>query len=240
MLGLLYKDYIAVKGKFFLAALFGQFFLTMLLRFVVVDEEMDIIVTMLVLCVLVIFSAMLPFTFELSIMKADEGRKQKQYLSFPVSRRQYVASKYIFLAVAFYIVEAVAILEFIVCRINIKADNMMGKISSMQMLVTACVSVCMFVCSLELPFLIGLGVKKGKAAKEGLFFAFCFLFVAYFMFGVLSMPYGKSIVELVEYFTKHSEISMAVQVAAPIVSILSFYISYRISARIFERKELED
>lgn len=241
MLGLLYKDYTAVKGRYFLMAFLGQFVLISGIRFLIVDEVTDSILMLVVPVILCCFAGSIPFTFETSLMKADQGRKQKQYfLSLPVSRRQYVKSKYIFLAIAFYIVQAVGSFEFIVCQVNMESEKMAANITSSQLLVLVFISVCLIVCAFELPFLIGMGVRKGRAAKEVLFFAFFFLVVTYIMFGDLSIFDTAGLVELVEYLTSHPEISVAVQVIMPVAGILSFCVSYRVSACIFERKEWED
>lgn len=241
MLGLLYKDYIAVKGKYFLMALLGQFLLVTVIRLMVVDEVVDMLLPPLVLTWLCLFAIAIPFAFELSLVKTDEGRKQKQYfLSLPVSRRQYVASKYIFLAIAFYMIQAVATFEFVVCQVNLQSQEMQANMTSVQMLVPACIAICMIICAFELPFFIGMGVKKGMAAKEGLFFIFFFIAVAYIMFGDLSIMEEANLMALIEYFTKHTEIMMSVQVLAPVVSIILFYASYLLSAKIFEGKEWED
>lgn len=241
MLGLLYKDYIAVKGKYFLMVLFGQFLLLTAIRLTVVDEVVDHILPPMVMMMLCCLAVVLPFVFELSLMKADEGRKQKQYfLSLPVSRRQYVASKYLFLAIAFYIIQAVATFEFVVCQVNMKSVEMSASMSTVQMLVPTFIAICLVVCALELPFFVGMGVKKGIAAKESLIFIVFFLVVAYVMFGDLSVVEEASVMSLIDYFMKHPEISMTVQVLTPIVSILLYYVSYLISARLFEGKEWED
>ena len=241
MLGFLYKDYIAVKGKYFLAALLGQFLLVTVIRLTVIDELVDMVLPPMVLIFLCVLAAVIPLIFELSLMKTDEGRKQKQYfLSLPVSRRQYVASKYLFLAIAFYIIQSVAIFELIVCQVNLQSAEMSANMASIQILVPAFIAICMVICALELPFFIGMGVKKGMAAKEGIIFIVFFVAVAYLMFGDLSIMDEANLMALIEYFTKHPEISMTVQVCAPVISILMFYGSYLISARLFKGKEWED
>ena len=227
MLGLLYKDYIAVKGKYFLMALLGQLFLVTVLRLTTVDATMDKLLPLLVLMVLFVFSILIPFVFELSVMKVDEGRKQKQYfLSLPVSRRQYIASKYIFIAIAFYIIQSVATFEFVVCQVNMQSEEMKANMGSVQMLVPNFIAICMIICALDLPFFAAMGVKKGMVAKEGI------LFVAFLE--------KLGVMRLIAYFTNHPEIMLVVQVVTPLVSITLFYVSYLISARIFERKEWED
>ncbi len=241
MLGLLYKDYIAVKGKYFLMVLFGQFLLLTAIRLTVVDEVVDYILPALVMMMLCCLAAVLPFVFELSLMKADEGRKQKQYfLSLPVSRRQYVASKYIFLAIVFYIIQSVATYEFLVCQVNMKSAEMSAKLSTFQMLVPTFIALCMVICAFELPFFVGMGVKKGMAAKESIIFIVLFLAIAYIMFGDLSIVEEANVMSLIDYFMTHPEISMTVQVLSPIVSILLYYVSYLVSARLFEGKEWDD
>ena len=241
MLGLLYKDYIAVKGKYYLAALFGQLLLVTLIRLLVVDDELDIIMAPMILVVLISAAIAIPFSFEVSLIKADEGRKQKQYfLSLPVSRRQYVASKYIFLAITFYVIQSVAIFEFLVCQVNLKLEETQARLSGMQMLVPTCISLCMIVCALELPFFIGMGVKKGNAVKQGIFFLFFFAFIAYMMFGDLSVFDKFDLMSVLDYLMQHAEIMLAGQILFPVVAILLFYLSYLVSARLFERKEWED
>ena len=241
MLGLLYKDYIAVKGKYYLAALFGQFLLVTLIRLLVVDDTVDIIMAPMILVVLIGAAIAIPFSFEVSLIKADEGRKQKQYfLSLPVSRRQYVASKYIFLAITFYVIQSVAIFEFLVCQVNLKLEETQARLSGMQMLVPTCISHCMIVCALELPFFIGMGVKKGNAVKQGIFFLFCFAFIAYMMFGDLSVFDKFDLMSVLDYLMQHTEIMLAGQILFPVVAIILFYLSYLVSARLFERKEWED
>ena len=241
MLGLLYKDYIAVKGKYYLAVLFGQFLLVTLIRLLVVDDTVDIIMAPMILVVLIGFATAIPFSFEVSLIKADEGRKQKQYfLSLPVSRRQYVASKYIFFAITFYVIQSVAIFEFLVCQVNLKLEETQARLSGMQMLVPTCISLCMIVCALELPFFIGMGVKKGTAVKQGIFFLFCFAFIAYMMFGDLSVFDKFDLMSVLDYLMQHTEIMLAGQILFPVVAIILFYLSYLVSARLFERKEWED
>ena len=108
------------------------------------------------------------------------------------------------------------------------------------MLVPTFIALCMVICALELPFFVGMGVKKGMAAKESIIFIVFFLGVAYVMFGDLSIVEEANVMSLIDYFMKHPEISMTVQVLSPIVSILLYYASYLISARLFEGKEWED
>lgn len=242
MLGLLYKDYIAVKGKTFLMLLFGQFAAFTLLRFVVTDnKEFDGMALALMLVVYTVLVCMISWQYAMSLIKADEGKKQKLYfLSLPVDKREYVFSKYLFLGIAFYILQSVFIFQLQVGSVNLVAEDAKNLLASIQAAMPAFFSLCMLICALDLMFYFGLGVDKAKNLLNGLLFLLLFAVIVYFLFGDLSIMEHFDIISLMTYLQEHMEVMYAVQILFPVVAMLFYYISYRISAKLFERREWED
>lgn len=242
MLGLLYKDYIAVKGKTFLMLLFGQFTVFTLLRFIVADnEEFDVMALALMFVIYTVLVCMISWQYAMSLIKADEGKKQKLYfLSLPVEKRQYVLSKYLFLGIAFYLLQSVFIFQLQVGSVNLVAEDAKKLLSSIQAAMPAFFSLCMLICALDLMFYFGLGVDRAKNLLNGLLFLLLFVVIVYFLFGDLSLVENFDIISLMTYLQKHVEVMYTVQILFPVVAMLVYYISYRISVELFERREWED
>lgn len=242
MLGLLYKDYIAVRGKLFLILLFGQFAVFTLLRFVVTDnKEFDGISLVFMLVVYSGLVCMISWQYAMSLIKADEGKKQKLYfLSLPIDKKQYVFSKYLFLGIAFYVLQSVFVIQLQVASLHLVAEDAEKLLSGVQEVLPAFFSLCMLICALDLMFYFGLGVDKAKNLLNGLLFLILFIVIAYFLFGDLSLIENFNIIRIMAYFQKHIEVMYAVQIFFPVVAMLAYYISYRISVKLFERREWED
>lgn len=242
MLGLLYKDYIAVKGKTFLMILFGQFAVFTLLRFIITDnKEFDGMALALMFVIYIVLGCAIGWQYAMSLIKADEGKKQKLYfLSLPVEKKQYVLSKYLFLGIAFYMLQAVFIFQLQVGAVNLAAEDAKNLLASIQAAMPAFFSLCMVICALDLMFYFGLGVDKAKNLLNGLLFLFLFVVIVYFLFGDLSLMEHFDIISLMTYLQKHIEVMYAVQILFPVVAMLAYYISYRISVKLFERREWED
>ena len=242
MLGLLYKDFIAVKGKNLLVFLLAQFGVFTLLRFMITgDAIVDSILVAILFPIYGVFSVMVVSQCALSIIKSDEGKKQKQYyLSLPISKKQYVASKYLFIAIAFYILQSTFIFQLQVCSVNLISDQAASQVSVIQSIIPVLFSVAMVISALDLIFYFGLGVARAKNAINGLFFLLLFVVMTFFLFGDLSLIENFNLVAIMDYLQKHYEIMLAVQVLAPVAALVMYYGCYRISVKLFERREWED
>lgn len=241
MAGLLYKDFMAVKGKLYVIAGIAVTLLTFVLRIAVPAEESDIFIMSLCISATVIFYLIIVGKIEVSVISADEGRKQKQYfLSLPVSGQQYVASKYLFLLLAFYIAMSVSMLMGAIGRIQCQSDEIDQMLSQWMALVPVLACVFLLIPAIELPFFLAYGAKKGGRLKTGLLICFFFLVIAYLMFGDLNVFDRVSVAELLKYLAGHKEMLLILQVLVPYLTLGLYYLSYRISCRLFGRKEWED
>ena len=124
MIGLLYKDFLAIKGRIYRTAIILQFFLIMVLRLLIRDDQdIDMILGCIVMVTMIVAVMLLIFFMETGLIKADDGRKQrKYYLSLPINRKQYVASKYLFLLLTLYIFISIISMEVLLCKINLASE----------------------------------------------------------------------------------------------------------------------
>ena len=242
MLGLLYKDYIAVKGKFFLMILFGQFAVFAIFRFFGTDnQDMDLLSLALMLIIYLVLVCMVSWQYAMSLIKTDEGKKQKAYyLSLPIEKKQYVLSKYLFLAIAFYMLQSVFILQLQVGAVNVCSEAAQNLLEGMQTTMLTFFAMCMVICALDLMFYFGLGVDKAKNLLNAILFLLMFAIVAYLMFGDLTVFDNFDLISIMNYMQAHMEVLYAIEILFPAVAMLIYYISYRVSVKLFERREWDN
>lgn len=251
MAGLLIKDYYTMRGKQKLAALGGFWLLLFVVRFVLIptfappdasDRQVDrlavetILVTLYITIDVFLYLYVI-WTVVVNLMKADDGRKTKQYyLSLPVSHRQYVQSKYIFFLIVCFVLHSFTTLASYMVMSNMvteQALTLIVQFSNMQISLT-CLTI--FLAALELPFYFALGAKKGKVFKEGLAIGLFFIVVIYMMFGDLELFEKIGLLEFCMYLGDHPMAVTGVILISPILSLPSFYVSYRLSVGLSEKR----
>ena len=242
MIGLLYKDFLAIKGRIYRTAIILQFFLIMVLRLLIRDDQdIDMILGCIVMVTMIVAVMLLIFFMETGLIKADDGRKQRQYyLSLPINRKQYVASKYLFLLLTLYIFISIISMEVLLCKINLASEYGENLLNALTIFLTIILGLCMFIFAVELPFYFGLGVKKGIFIKKSLVFLLFFLGMVYLLFGDLTFYDQFDIMSVLDYILAHPEIYYGVQVFVPFAGGIAYCISYQISSRLFERRGWED
>lgn len=241
MTGLLYKDFVAVKGKVYIRSILVLFFLMLGLRLLLPPSEVDFVVMSLWFTSVMILFIVILSKLEVSIVSVDEGRKSKQYyLSLPLQKKQYVASKYIFILLAFYITLLFGMVAGQMCLINCMDETAKNMIDQCMGLLSLLFCEFMIVPAIELPFLIGFGSKKGSIIKTGIIFAIFFIVIVYMLFGDLSIVDKISLASLINYCSDHPEVLFVLNVVSPYITFGLYYLSYRISCLLFERKEWED
>lgn len=241
MAGLLYKDFIAAKGKWYVFAMAAAFLILLSLRLMLPDEKGDVIVNLLASFIVTILFALVIFNLETSIVAADEGRKRRCYcLSLPVSKRQYVASKYVFILISFYIAISFSEMLGFLCVIQCNNEEMLNYSTMLQQIVPLMACILLLVPALELPFLICLGTGRGYLMKLGIIFGVAFLVLTYMLFGDLSILDRISMETIFGYIKGHPQIYMIAQLVIIFGILGIYYISYRITCRFFIGLEQED
>ncbi len=245
MAGLLYKDFIAVHGKVYAGILLGITVFLALFSISPLPAAADYGVAIIVGGLVAVAAMALPMVVagavETAIIHVDEGAKKKAYLlSLPVSKRQYVASKYIFVLICYYVILSVTVIwaQFV----NGCMEEALQKSFLMDAmgLMPLWIQVLMIVSAIELPFFLSVGVKAGNAVKTSILAILFFAIFAYMLFGDVSVLDHLDLSVVINWMKEHMVITMTIQVLGPVIVGGLYYLSYRIAAALFERKERED
>ncbi len=234
MIGLIYKDIIATKSKIFIMAAILQMALVVLLHFTCKgDTETEVMLSYFASAAMVVMLMLIVFGLETSVLKTDDNRQTDYYLSTPVSKYKYVASKYAYLIGAFLLTTVISIAEIAICK-----NSEYGRDTARQVwkLMPVIIGACVAVCALELPFYFAFGTGSGSAVKTGLIFILMFVLIAYSLFGDLTIMDNFDFSKIVKFLTQKG-LMKKIQILTPVIGSGLFFLSYTISSLLFVRRE---
>lgn len=241
MAGLLYKDFVAIRGKIYAISAVVAILGVWILRLLTNTDEMEWLLVLFVIVLVMILFFLISNKIEVDLLLVDEAKKQKQYcVSLPVTKKEYVAEKYVFMLLTYYIVQSICVLIgniMVMDCITTVCEQMTSALMAMLPIVT---SVVMMVCAVELPFFIGLGYKKGSFLKQVLLMSIATIVIVYLLFGDLAVFDKLSLDGLIRWIENHRGVMSAMQMFLPVIALGFFYISYRISYALYQRRELSD
>lgn len=241
MLGLLYKDFIAVKGKIYIYIMSVLTVLIIISKVLIKDIEYDVLLIGLIIWAALILYCVIFTKLELELLDSDEGRRRKQYyMSMPLSKETYVASKYLFLLITVYVIMSVVMFWIYISLCNSKESIAINTMTSILSALPSITCVYMIIPTIEMPFYIGFGTKKGMLIRTSIFCIIFFIVLVYIMFGDLSIIDKINVVAIIEYLKKHKEVALVLETFIPIVFSILYYVSYRLSLKVFKNKEWED
>jgi len=239
MTGLLYKDYKAIKGEIYIIALTSISLLLVILRVFCHNLEIDVLVASFVMIVPLFLLGLVINGIEIGIVSADEGKNAKIYLlSLPISEKHYIASKYWFLLIAYYIVLSLSQLWAITYVIQSVESTMYEMVRNVATLIPTIICFFIIITAIELPFFILFGSGKGKFVKNGIALAMMFMVIVFLLFGDLTLLELLNLEVLFAYLEEHTEILLWLQIIMPGISLVIYYCSYRITCNVFARREL--
>lgn len=252
MLGLLYKDFIAIKGKRLCLFLALGTVLFIILRVILngeatidiamaIDDQgekanlLDLsffpLVEFLVLTLSVFFANRL----SRNVMGFDERNKIKSYISaMPVKKRSYVTSKYIFVG-AFVL--ASFLLFLLIHFVNIRfsytkvISEMMYKIS------VPLICIIVFIFALELPFYILKGVEKAMLLKIAIVMTIGLALMGFIFFGNLEVFRNFNIITITQWFDRYNITGKLVKTVTPCAACIAYIVSYLFTAARYDKKE---
>ncbi|MCM1186954.1 MAG: ABC-2 transporter permease [Lachnoclostridium sp.] len=259
MAGLLYKDFVGIKGKkiVWVFTVCTILFLILRLAFpgngnadmagasmgmretesgefvaITIGDFQDFLLMMppmlLIACGLI-----LPSIWTTSICKNDETNNTKQFTkSLPLGKNAYIASKYLFIGIAVYILFSLETIWIIIFD-SVAGDNPAREIilTFSQLLAVLC-GISLLLASIELPFFITLGVKRGSMIKTAILEGIAFLIIAYLFFGDLTVFESLNIYALANWCQEHIVIVLIITTLSPVADIFIFWLSYRITCKI--------
>ncbi len=269
MSGLFYKDFLCVGGKQLSLFLVVQLVVVTFLRFTYRNDwEADaVLFTVYALCMTIAISYVL-FVMDTALFRQEKGARQKRfYFSLPVSKRQYVAEKYLFILIALYVIISVSVLEGQICQVfcvtgepgteqsvqdsaggakspdtgagepGAELSEMELRTAMFQEMVLLLGGVCLIICSFEFAFIFAFGPERGMRIKTGLVILLFFAFILYILFGNLEIMERWNPGAVALYLQEHPAVNTAILSMVPFLGGGCYALSYSFSAWRFEGRE---
>ncbi|MDE5894238.1 MAG: ABC-2 transporter permease, partial [Acetatifactor sp.] len=182
----------------------------------------------------------LPSMWTTAICKNDEKNNTRRFTkTLPLGRNAYIASKYIFVGIAIYVLfslENIWIIIFNSCAgSNVSSEFMMV----LSGFVVEFCGISIILAAIELPFFITLGVKKGEMIKTGIMEGLGILVIVYMLFGNLEIFRNFNIVVIADWFREHSALVMLLSIISPVADLFIYWLSYRITCTVNRNREVE-
>ena len=241
MTGLLYKDFVAIRGKVYALCAVAALVLGFVARLLIRDDTIEYLLVMWLIILVFVLYVLINNKIETDLMQVDETKKQKQYcISLPITKKQYVAAKYVFMLLVFYIVQSFVTLFCYIIAVDCVTTLCAQLVSIIMTILPIITTIMMVVTAIELPFFIGVGYKKGSLLKQGLLEVVFVVGIIYLLFGDLRIFDNVSLYVFVAWIEKHQVVVNALHIFTPVIGLAVYYISYRISCALYERRELND
>ncbi len=257
MKGLLYKDFLLMKGKLIMIALAAVLIVILALRFAVSGVSLEItaenaetttgvfrsgveagsnaisVSLQLVDAVIIIFMIMtVPYLISHLFVQDEKTNNGNYVLSLPVSKKQYVASKYILLLIIHYVIYSVSQLILI---IDMSREGYSSALAdTVQTLLLPMILLSVIIVSLELPVMISQGVEKAK--QKGSYFL-----IAVFMVAIPVVLFVNpdliNKADPIGFVIRHRSVFIYAQLAGTVITGAVCYFSYRYSLKHCEIRE---
>lgn len=265
MAGLLYKDFIGIKGKRLVCTLLVCTVLFLIVRLafpgnvdtIMMEEGVmwesetgelegmtvgDVRDSLLVTLPLLLIASclMLPSSWTAAICKNDEKNKTRQFTRvLPLGKNAYIASKYIFIGVAIYVLFSLETMWTIIFN-GVAGNNASRElITAFSQFLPVFCGISLLFASVELPFFITFGVKRGMVIKTAILEGAAFGVIAYLLFGNLKVFENFDIYVFLTWCKENALLVLLVSILSPVLDIVIFWISYRITCSINRNREVE-
>lgn len=287
MAGLLYKDFVGIRGRRIAFILMGCTFAFWILRFLfpgnvdsdvhgivgvnadtvistdrtesaaavtsfgmveneagelvelTVGELRDSLLIMLPLLFIVAGLSLIP-TWTAAICRHDETNRTRQYIAaLPLAKDAYITSKYLFIGIAVYLLFSLDSIWIIIFNSMAGNNNSTECFKILSQFLMAFCGLILVLAAIELPFFITFGVKKGMLVKTALIESAVFMGMAYLLFGNLKIFANFDINVFMNWCEEHLMIAMLISILSPIAEFFLFWLSYRITCRINQDREVE-
>lgn len=247
MKGLLYKDYVATGGKWYVLSFAGFMILYFILSILTRGTEWATILIMWLLMAPAIAFMIMQFNLFQILFVGDCGKNCKEYLfSLPVSKKDYVGGKYVYVLIFSYVVNAcVGFGTMISYAFWIDPANeeialngtMFLNMAGLLALCLACGALIL--AAIEFPFYILFGVKKAQSVITVVFSVMVGVIICVMLFVDLSVLDKINLMAISEYLYEHMEVQLILSILGPVITGALYYGSYRFTTWQLERKEWE-
>lgn len=256
--GLLYKDFVSIDrvGKLRVTWILTAFTLLYIaLRmafpgilespdFLIIDAEgetvnlIDAFFSAAFACQLIIS---LTLVSGAKIMGSDEKNKIKEYLSsMPIDKHAYVASKYIFIAAAVYVIYSLDYIWGVTCIAFCRGGQLQDMAITLASFIPTAVSLVLLLAAFEIPLYIYFGKEKAKRVRVMFWTLIAFVAIGFVMFGDITALSNLDLFVIMEWVEKHNIGIVIFQNIAPVIVFIFYYLSCRFSGYLYHKKECEN
>ena len=247
MAGLMYRDFLAVKGKKAVIILLTLTVVYAALRFALPgtgDENSSPDLFLWTFPALfAVAQISLPSAWTGAVMTGDEKNKITAFTrALPLGKNSYIASKYLFIASAVF---TLMVTNTLWCRIfkagsagnsfTANVDLLIDLLIPSVIIIASC---SLIIAALELPFFITLGSRKGGFIKTAILECLFLAFIGIVYFGDLDRI--SSILDIEKIMLWHSNHKAAVDLAAlvsPFIAAAVYTLSYLLTIAISRNRE---
>ena len=255
--GLLYKDFVSIRGKKVLMVLSCLLLVFLILRLwagsslgpdaILVENaygEMVNFVDILILMVPAFYSIGILTLLTLWVQKViqnDEQKKIRSYLtSMPIQKSTYVAEKYVFIGICVYAGFSTYLIINVIATAYLEEGPALNLAMLWQTFATPLFSLALLTASIEFPVFFAFGAEKGQMIKTGIMECLGVLAICYLLFGDLNVFERLDLENILRWVDTHAFFLTLLSVLSPLITLGIYYGSYRISVRIYVRKEQAD
>ena len=252
--GLLYNAFIFVKGKrmiWIMGIATILFILTRVIfpgwrvmtNYVAYDEngimssDLDIVLGLFPLLFAILGLEFINM-WNASCIESDRKNKICNYLAaMPLCKNAYVASKYVFIGIATFVFFSLTMVWNITeGAFSIDAGALeMTDFTSILLLPMFAFSL--FVSAEELLLFLVLGKKKAMMIKVGVMLLLGIAVIGFLLFGDLPILERIDLDKIVRWIKAHQFEVALVQIFSPVISLLIYFGSYKLSCYFYSRKE---
>ena len=255
MAGLLYKDFVSVSGKKFLGIIIGLTAVFTVLRiafpgtadsmFFMVGTEEGETVNLFDYLFPGSFAVLLISVFGIinswvgKIVEGDDKNKIRGYLrALPLEKNTYVASKYIFIGISAYVFMSVAMIWNTVANAFCGDGMISDALSVIGVLIPFVICLALLSAAIELPMFLTLGKNKAMVIKTAIITLIAFWVIGFLMFGNLAgFEENFNILTFLKWYRKHIFAVSLLNILFPVITLVLYYLSYRIACYFTGRKE---
>ena len=254
----MYKDFVAIKGKRICIILLSAIALLCILRvifpgsmaegmeMVFVNDQgirinmLDLMFVMPYICIIFFIVCFIDIWCS-RLAEADKScARIKNYVSsLPVTANSYVASKYVFITIATYVLISLLSITGIVLAAFAEAGYVLDILRMFEVMVLPVTSLLILLASIELPLYILIGREKGNLVKVAIALLFVFVLIGFMLFADMNWLSEKEnyLVIFLNWYMKYQTEVILVSYLSPVIDLIIFYLSYRITVFFKARQE---
>ena len=254
--GLLYKDFLSINGKKHVAVFSVLTILLVVLKLIVAFADtpdawllensegevmsfLDYLVSMPAQIMPIMFISFIAMWIP-NVIQNDEKSKIHAYLSAtPLSKRTYIAEKYVFIGICIYSALSICVIWCVISMAFLQEGAVLDILMLISSFLIELFSLALIGASIEFPVFVAFGKEKGQMIKTGILEVLAWFAVAFLFFGNLDVLEIIDFNRIMDWAKAHSFALMFMAVISPLITLCVYYISYRISVRLYERKERE-